>query len=154
MTNVNILGDFKLPLIDWSNNVSPITQRYNSFNACISENALTQHIHFPTRGNNTLDVILTVDPLNVTQVKAVSNVQFLDNISDHVVIVFAVNSLGNTQPTMQHYESHYDFSRYADILSLKYLLSDIKWEELLSDSPAINDMLTTFLDTFVSVCSK
>ena len=29
MTNVIILGDFNLPLIDWSNNVSPITQQYN-----------------------------------------------------------------------------------------------------------------------------
>ena len=117
MTNVIILGDFNLPLIDWSNNVSPITQQYNSFNECISENALTQHVNFPTRGNNTLDLILTVDPMNVTQVKAVSNFQFLDNISDHVAIVFSVNFLDNTQPTTQQYESHYDF-RHADILSL------------------------------------
>ena len=70
-----------------------------------------------------------------------------------VFAVFSVNSLDNTQPTTQHYESHYDY-RHVDILSLKYLLSDIKWEELLSDSPTINDMLTTFLDTFFSVCSK
>ena len=153
MTNVIILGDFNLPLIDWSNNVSSITQQYNSFNECICENALTQHVNFPTRGNNTLDLILTVDPLNVTQVKAVSNFQFLDNISDHVAIVFSVNYLDNTQPTTQQYESHYDY-RHADIMSLKYLLSDIKWEELLSDSPTINDMLTTFLDIFFSVCSK
>ena len=54
VTNVIILGDFNLPLIDWSNNVSPITQQYNSFNECISENALTQHVNCPTRGNNTL----------------------------------------------------------------------------------------------------
>ena len=137
MTNVIILGDFNLPLIDWTNNVSPLTQQYNSFNECISENALTQHVAFPTRGNNTLDLILTVDPLNVTQVKAVSNFQFLDNISDHVAIVFSVNSLDN------------DF-RHADILALKYLLSYIKWEELLSDSPTIDDMLTSFLDTSCS----
>ena len=150
MTNVIILGDFNLPLIDWTNNASPVTQQYNSFNECISENALTQHVVFPTRGNNTLDLILTVDPLNVTQVKAVSNFQFLDNISDHVAIVFSVNSLDNAQPTTQNSESHYDF-RHADILSLKYLLSDIKWEELLSDSPAIDDMLTSFLDIFFSV---
>ena len=124
MTNVIILGDFNLPLIDWTNNASPVTQQYNSFNECISENALTQHVAFPTRGNNTLDLILTVDPLNVTQVKAVSNFQFLDNISDHVAIVFSVNYLDNAQPTTQNSESHYDF-RHADILSLKYLLSDI-----------------------------
>ena len=85
--------------------------------------------------------------------KAISNFQFLDNINDHVAIVFSVNYLDNSQPTTQQYESHYDY-RHADILSLKYPLSDIKSEELLSDSPAINDMLTTFLDTFVSVCSK
>ena len=29
MTNVIIIGDFNLPLIDWSNNVSPITRQYN-----------------------------------------------------------------------------------------------------------------------------
>ena len=97
MTNVIILGDFNLPLIDWSNNVSPITQQYNSFSECISENVLTEHVHFPTRGDNTLALILTVDPLNVTQVNAASNFQFLDNVSDHVAIVFSVNSLDNTQ---------------------------------------------------------
>ena len=70
-----------------------------------------------------------------------------------MAIVFSVNSLDNTQPTTQQYEGHYDY-RHADIMSLNYLLSDIKWEELLSDSPTINDMLTTFLDTFFSVCSK
>ena len=43
MTNVISLGDFNLPLIDWSNNVSPITQQYNSLIECISENRLTQH---------------------------------------------------------------------------------------------------------------
>ena len=59
----------------------------------------------------------------------------------------------NAQPTTQNSESHYDF-RHADIQSLKYLLSDIKWEELLSDSPTIDDMLTSYLDTFFSVCSK
>ena len=96
---------------------------------------------------------MTILTLNVTQVKAVSKFQFLDNISDHVAIVFSVNSLDNTQPTTQHYERHYDY-RHADIMSLKYLHSDIKWEELLSDSPTINDMLTTFLDTFFSECSK
>ena len=87
MTNVIIIGDFNLPLIDWSNNVSPITRQYNSFNECFSD-ALTQHVNFPTRGNNTLNLILTVDPLNVTHVKAVNNFQLLDNISDHVAIVF------------------------------------------------------------------
>ena len=75
--------------------------------------ALTQHVHFPTRGSNTLDLILTVDPLNVTQVKTVSNFQFLDNVSDHVAIVFSVNSLDNAQTTTQHYESHSDFHNVA-----------------------------------------
>ena len=70
-----------------------------------------------------------------------------------MAIVFSVNSLDNAQPTTQNSESHYDF-RHADILSLKYLLSDIKCEELLSDSPTIDDMLTSFLDTFFGVCSK
>ena len=88
-------------------------QNTSSFNECISENALTQHVHFPTRGSNTLDLILTVDPLNVTQVKTVSNFQFLDNVSDHVAIVFSVNSLDNAQTTTQHYESHYDFHNVA-----------------------------------------
>ena len=104
-------GDFNLPGIQWPNTTCPNTYALKSFAAYITENALTQHVHFPTRGHNILDFILSSDPMAVTLVNAMDNFRSLHNASDHSAIVCNVNT---------HYvstsECHFDFKR-GDFLS-------------------------------------
>ena len=54
--NIVMIGDFNLPLIQWSNSTFPNTMPYNTFAECINENSLTQHVYFPTRGSNILKI--------------------------------------------------------------------------------------------------
>ena len=66
--NIVMFGDFNLPLMQWSNFTFPNTMPYNTFAECINENSLTQHVNFPTRGSNILDIVFTADPILVSQV--------------------------------------------------------------------------------------
>ena len=58
-----ILGDFNLPLIDWSNNSSPHDNVHDTFLDCFRHLGMTQFVTVPTRYNskgdgNILDIIL------------------------------------------------------------------------------------------------
>ena len=146
-----IFGDFNLPGIQWPTITCPNTHAHNSFVTCITENALTQHVHFPTRGHNILDLILSSDPMAVTQVNAIDNFRSLHNASDHISIVCKLN-IPYVSTSECHNTGHFDFKR-GDFLSLKYHLSCVNWHELLYSCPTVDSMLTIFLDTFFSICS-
>ena len=87
-----LFGDFNLPGIQWPNMTCPNTHAHKSFAACITENALTQHEHFPTRWHNILDLTLSSDPMAVTQVNAIDDVRSLHNSNDHSSIVCNVKT--------------------------------------------------------------
>ena len=146
-----IFGDFNLPGIQWPTITCPNTHAHNSFVTCITENALTQHVHFPTRGHNILNLILSSDPMAVTQVNAIDNFRSLHNASDHISIVCKLN-IPYVSTSECHNTGHFDFKR-GDFLSLKYHLSCVNWHELLYSCPTVDSMLTIFLDTFFSICS-
>ena len=146
-----IFGDFNLPGIQWPTITCPNTHAHNSFVTCITENALTQHVHFPTRGHNILYLILSSDPMAVTQVNAIDNFRSLHNASDHISIVCKLN-IPYVSTSECHNTGHFDVKR-GDFLSLKYHLSCVNWHELLYSCPTVDRMLTIFLDTFFSICS-
>ena len=144
-------GDFNLPGIQWPEITCPNTHTHKSFTACVTENALTQHVHFPTREQNILDLILSSDPMAVTQVHAIDNFRSLHNASDHRSIVCNLNTPYVSTSECQN-TGHFDFKR-GDFLSLKYHLSGVDWHELLYSCPTVDSMLKSFLKTFFSICS-
>ena len=155
VTNIVMLGDFNLPLIQWPNLTSPNTRPYNTFIECINEHALIQHVNFPTRENNILDLVFSEDPLIVSQLRPADNFRFLDNVSDHTALEFRLN-VTNCQKTQAHTESHYDFRR-ADVFLFKSLISAVNWEFILCNTAidnSIDSMLAIFYETFWSICNK
>ena len=146
-----LFGDFNLPGIQWPNITCPNTHAHNSFAACITENALTQNVDHPTRRHNILDLILSSDPMAVTQVNDIHNFRSLHNASDHSSIVCNVNT-PYVSTSECHNTGHFDF-KHGDFLSLKYHLSCVNWHELLYSCPTVDSMLISFLDTFFSICS-
>ncbi|MBM6549416.1 hypothetical protein H7673_11240, partial [Streptococcus dysgalactiae subsp. equisimilis] len=54
-----IAGDFNVPGIDWTSFVAP--HNLLTFVSCVRVGRWTQHITSPTRGNNILDLIFTID---------------------------------------------------------------------------------------------
>ena len=144
-------GDFNLPGIQWPEITCPDTHAHKSFTACVTENALTQHVNFPTREQNILDLILSSDPMAVTQVHAIDNFRSLYNASDHRSIVCNLNTPYVLTSECQN-TGHFHFKR-GDFLSLKYHLSGVDWPELLYSCPTVDSMLKSFLKTFFSICS-
>ena len=122
-----LFGDFNLPGIQWCNITCPNTHAHRSFAACITENVLTQHVEFNAPGHNILDLILSSDPMAVTQVNAIDNLRSLHNASDHSSIVCNANT---------PYVSNSDlYFKRGDFLSLKYHLSCVNWHEFLYSCP-------------------
>ena len=129
-------GDLNLPGIQWPEITCPNTHTHKSFTACVTENALTQHVHFPTREQNILDLILSSDPMAVTQVHAIDNFRSLHNASDHRSLVWNLNTPYVSTSECQN-TGHFDFKR-GDFLSLKYHLSGVDWHELLYSCPTVD----------------
>ena len=134
-----LFGDFNLPGIQWPTITCHNTLAYRSFSACITENALTQHVEFPTRGHNILDLILSSDPMAVTQVNAIDNFRSLHDASDHSSIVCNVNT-PYVSTSECHNTGHFDLKR-GDFLSLKYHLSCVSWHKLLYSCPTVDSIV-------------
>ena len=77
-------GDFNLPGINWeSNDVKKGTQYvgiHNKFLDTINDLGLTQIVVMPTRGNNTLDLIMTNHP------SSINRVELMRGLSDHDIV--------------------------------------------------------------------
>ena len=54
--SIIITGDFNLPNLNWSNNESETKHIFKEF---ITNASLIQHIYFPTRSSNILDLLIT-----------------------------------------------------------------------------------------------
>ena len=155
--NIVMIGDFNLPLIQWSNFTFPNTMPYNTFAECINENSLTQHVYFPTRESNILDLVFTADPILVSQVTSLDHFSFLDSVSDHTALALCLNiGLLYEPATETPTEKHFDFRR-ANLFLLKSLITAVNWEMLLANTTIdtnIDTMLCTFYDMFWSICEK
>ena len=80
-----ICGDFNLPDIDWSTGIASSSESlHNYFTKFVKDNYLWQLVHFPTRNNNILDLILTNIP------DKIHNLHGYDDIisTDHKLIGF------------------------------------------------------------------
>ena len=82
-------GDFNTPGWDW-NNMRPkencrVTSIYENIIESLDDNGLQQVINFPTRGQNTLDLICTNVPGRI------GNQESLPGISDHHIVSCTIN---------------------------------------------------------------
>ena len=138
-----VCGDFNLPHIDWSTGVATNNDSiHNFFTKTVKDNYLWQLVDFPTRINNTLDLLLTNIPEKVINVHG-----FEDIIStDHTLISFDVDFKICKKPKVKR--SVYNFKN-ANWLGLKQVLANIPWElGFVSDD--INTLLSSWSESFIS----
>ena len=115
-----IVGDFNYPGIDWNKRITnePMGRRF--LDAC-EDNFPTQHVNFPTRGENVLDLLVSSDP---DLVKNVQSSGKLSN-SDHLILKFdVVSSPTLRNPSVQRVP---DFFK-ADFDAICRELNDRSWE--------------------------
>ena len=77
-----IMGDFNYPDISWANDVSGTKGR--DFHGLLQDTFLHQHVLFPTRGDNILDLVVSSDPDIIRDVIGLGKI----GGSDHEVIGF------------------------------------------------------------------
>lgn len=136
-----IVGDFNLPLIDWSSNCSPLSCIYLEFFDFVSTNGFIQVVDSPTRDENILDLVLCNSQLLINDCNVVAPV----GESDHNTVVFNItgevsnNSVDVTAP----FVAVKDF-KSADYLSLNNYLSGIDWQRILANIHDIQVMWIVF----------
>ena len=137
-----ICGDFNLPHIDWSTGSATNNDLiHNHFTKTVKDSYLWQLVNFPTRGDNTLDLILTNTPHKV------SNVQGFDDIlnTDHKLVSFNINLKIQKKPKAKR--SIYNFN--ANWTGLKEMLLYAPWPQCYVPDN-INKSLSNWCDLFLS----
>src|SRR6218665_418420 len=96
-----IMGDFNHH-IDWSKREGK-DNTDESFLDCMDECFLTQHVIEPTRGDNILDLVISMDERMIEEVKVGEEL----GTSDHRIIRFSVN--GEHEKEVEAYQKRYNY---------------------------------------------
>ena len=128
---IYLIGDFNLPLFKWDQCAAPANPpnaAYNRLMTMIETNFLTQMVTEPTRGNNTLDLVLTNSPKDVIEVSVE-----ITQLSDHSVVNCTLG-FNPTSPFDNAHDSHPDPHSFrainyhkADFEALDQDLSEVNW---------------------------
>ncbi len=119
-----IVGDFNLPLFNWTTYRCPDVIVYSEFSDMISQNALAQKVLQPTRFQNILDLVLCTDELAVSEVCVGPGF----GQSDHSAVEFQLLlNICNTLPAERPVPLR-DFRR-MDVNATRYYCSLIDWQE-------------------------
>ncbi|EYC03671.1 hypothetical protein Y032_0092g2553 [Ancylostoma ceylanicum] len=140
--NILLLGDFNLAIDSKTNSSScPRACRYIEL---FEDLLLKQHVHYPTRGSNTLDLILANEPI-------IRNIKLLPPLcgSDHAILSFDL-----LIPTAcPQFESYPDFNHgNFDAISLE--LSTVDWWHVLDNSSSMNELYHRFLSILHNLFSR
>ncbi|PIK54725.1 endonuclease-reverse transcriptase [Apostichopus japonicus] len=124
--DVVIMGDFNFPDINWIDGSS--SRKGSNFLDVVQDCFLHQHVTFPTRGDNILDLVLSSNPSNVVDLTGLGKL----GTSDHDILAFdvvckVVSSISK--------EKVPDFSR-SDTEAIETLLKGTDWINLFSDMSA------------------
>ena len=136
--NTIVVGDFNFPEINFDDTKAPIARGQHQFlDFCILEN-LSQLVFDPTRGENILDLVLTMNPSSISSVSV--NEPFLG--SDHNKI------LVNLFQGIAKHENFFNSPNFwkADFPSIKAYLGTLDWNIIFANCGDINQYWNTFLD--------
>ena len=137
------MGDFNYPDIDWFKLTA--NNRDSKFLKMTQENFLTQHIDFPTRGENFLNLVFS------SEVDMVQNAENLGKVgtSDHDMVGFDMNVYIERTESINRIS---DFAR-ADWTQINRDLSKIEWEEKFKHLSA-NEAWEYFKETVESAAQR
>ena len=143
-----IVGDFNLPLYNWNDNTFPnYPSTYCEFENSLCQNSLIQLITFPTRNNNLLDLLLTNNPMIISEINECPPFGFGKYISDHISFSFSLPFQANLKINQK---VGLNF-RKSNLYSIHQYLSSIDWNLLLSNSTDINNMFNIFYNTLYNI---
>ena len=126
--NTIIMGDFNYPDISWVDGSSGShgSDFFNVSQDCF----LSQHVRFPTRKHNILDLVLSSDPNVVDTVESIGKL----GASDHDILAFEVSCSVNIPHSVELVPS---FSK-ANLDGISEFLNEINWLEMLDGLNAVD----------------
>jgi len=141
---VIIVGDFNIPKINWnvlsSSDSRPIGKLFLDF---VTTNSFLQFVNFPTRDNNTLDLILANDQQVVCSVSPNAPLGH----SDHCSIDFKVCMRCVNFPTLNVICNSKMYNWYrADFESMDQYLDCVDWNSLICYNPEASSSWSAFLE--------
>ena len=133
--NVILAGDFNLYSADWLGSAKSTPARDALEDLCITQE-LTQHVREPTRGANTLDLIMSTfqQPISTTVLAPLGH-------SDHGTVIAQFPTISPcrgeaTTPTVWRYEC-------ADWGRLRAHLKAVPWASIITDDPELSCLQVT-----------
>lgn len=142
---VIITGDFNFPEINWRDNTSSEPKSFDFVGLC-NTLGLSQHVNFPTRGYNILDLILCNDRSLIFNVKP--GIQ----ISDHVSVECSLNI--PLSPSCDNVEKTYFDYRNGDYAAMCHDLAAIDWVSQFGQCTDIDqkyNVLTCYIHDSINI---
>ena len=145
VNNAVIFGDFNLPVTEWGGILN--SHSGHELYSNILESSLCQHIREPTRGQNILDIVLSTDDNQISNVDI--GPEF--STSDHRTVSFDIDY--NITQQNNNYEKVPDFQR-ADFEKLRRILENTDWSEIsrIQDVEEAWNMFIDILTRAISEC--
>ena len=139
-----LMGDFNLPVPKWGESIG--LRNGHDLYANLQESSLTQHVNFPTRGNNILDLVFT------TNEDLTENLMINDEFSssDHRAITFDLRF--TIKKSITNNEKVPDL-RKANFQKLRDILAETDWSHLESSND-VNVQWKFFTDTYVKAVEE
>ena len=110
------IGDMNYPGIDWTNGISNSEGR--GFFDATQDSFLTQHVHFPTHESSTIDLVLSTNDIQVTQVEDVGNL----GKSHHSILHAKIDVRPTRMPSLEKVPDYAkaDFEKLRDCMNIDW----------------------------------
>ena len=143
--DVIIFGDFNLPVTVWGGTLN--SHSGHELYSNILESSLYQHIYEPTRGENILDIVLSTNDNQISNV----DIGPKFSTSDHRNVLFSIEC--NIGMYNDSYEKVPDFLR-ADFDKLRTILENTDWSQIYGtqDVEQAWNMFTDILTNAIAEC--
>ena len=133
-----LLGDFNMPDIDWSIPFSPGLHGQDELLNVLVQHGFTQYVDMPTRGLNTLDLVLCNTQGKIHELKTHNPLAS----SDHNVISFKYLINFQRNPNVsRNWEKGFYFG-------IERGLENVCWEEVFQETQNVDQMYVKFLNIF------
>lgn len=156
---VCIMGDFNLPLIDWSNNSTADNDIHSKYLTYFMSNSFNQVVNFPTRDANILDLIFIDDPTMISNVRKTAPLGSSDHLCILFNLEFVVNDCNNfiidvddTSTTSYLNLSYYNLNKIEWPLLIESL-SGVDWIDLFNSNYCVDKCWEQFYYTIVYAVS-
>jgi hypothetical protein len=142
-----IVGDLNYPGVDWQSLTAPNDSIQNALLKFVTHNGYVQAVRDTTRKHNTLDIVLTNEPLTLCDVCVASPVGGNDHCQIHFVVATepttAAQHSTEGDDCKQQQQLRYDW-RETDFTGMSYYLNSVDWHQLLSANFTADSLWTAF----------